>query len=106
MYRRAALLALGGWDEALTCCEDYDLWLRSLERYGPPGFLDEPVALYRCKEHGLGIDSVRNGVHERNQRLLKARWAHLVSGPATGAVPTQWEIADPSIETTSGNPLP
>jgi glycosyltransferase involved in cell wall biosynthesis len=82
MYRRSALLALGGWDEALRCCEDYDLWLRSLERYGPPGFLDEPVALYRSKEQGLGIDSIRNGVHARNQRLLKARWAHLVATPA------------------------
>src|SRR5205814_740785 len=38
MYRRAALLELGGWDASLSCCEDYDLWLRSLRRYGPPGF--------------------------------------------------------------------
>jgi glycosyltransferase involved in cell wall biosynthesis len=105
MYRRAELLALGGWEEALSCCEDYDLWLRSLERYGPPGFLAEPVALYRCKEHSLGIDSIRNGVHERNQRLLKARWAHLVSTPAAKVVAAQWEIADPGIETISGGPL-
>lgn len=79
MYRRAALLDLGGWDESLSCCEDYDLWLRSVERYGPPGFLDDVVVLYRKKERGLGIDSIRSGVHERNQRLLKARWAHLVA---------------------------
>jgi glycosyltransferase involved in cell wall biosynthesis len=105
MYRQAELLALGGWDEALTCCEDYDLWLRSLERYGPPGFLDQPVALYRCKEHGLGIDSIRNGVHERNQRLLKARWAHLVGQPDANVVAAQWDIADTNIEPTSGNPL-
>lgn len=78
IYRRRALLELGGWDEALTCCEDYDLWLRSLARYGPPGFVDTIVAFYRKKEHGLGIDSLRSGVHERNQRLLKARWAHLL----------------------------
>ena len=78
MYRRELLLALGGWDEALSCCEDYDLWLRSLERYGPPGFLDAPVALWRKKERSLGIDSIRSGAHERNQALLKARWAHLV----------------------------
>jgi glycosyltransferase involved in cell wall biosynthesis len=78
MYRREALLALGGWDEALSCCEDYDLWLRSLERHGPPGFLDAPVALWRKKERSLGIDSICSGAHERNQALLKARWAHLV----------------------------
>lgn len=80
MYRRAAMLALGGWDEALSCCEDYDLWLRSLERHGPPGFLDAPVALWRKKERSLGIDSIRSGAHDRNQALLKARWAHLVAG--------------------------
>lgn len=79
MYRREALLALGGWDEALSCCEDYDLWLRSLDRYGPPGFVGQPVALWRKKEHSLGIDSVRSGAHERNQRIVKARWAHLVA---------------------------
>ena len=78
IYRRQALLDLGGWDEALACCEDYDLWLRSLERYGPPGFVDSIVAFYRKKERGLGIDSVRSGIHERNQRFLRARWAHLL----------------------------
>lgn len=79
IYRREALLDLGGWDETLRCCEDYDLWLRSLERYGPPGFVETIVTLYRKKTHGLGIDSIRSGVHERNQRLLKARWAHLLA---------------------------
>jgi len=79
IYRREALLALGGWDEMLRCCEDYDLWLRSVDRYGPPGFVDTIVVLYRKKAHGLGIDSIRSGVHEGNQRLLKARWAHLLA---------------------------
>ena len=78
MYRRTALVDLGGWDESLSCCEDYDLWLRSLDRYGPPGFLDEFVALYRKKDRGLGIDSVRSGAHARNQRRVQERWRHLV----------------------------
>jgi glycosyltransferase involved in cell wall biosynthesis len=81
MYRRAALLDLGGWDESLSCCEDYDLWLRSLEAYGPPGFLDAVVALYRRKERGLGIDSVRSGAHARNQERVQRRYAHLVVPP-------------------------
>ncbi len=74
-YRREALLALGGWDESLSCCEDYDLWLRSLARDGPPGFVDAPVALYRVKERSLGIDSVRSGAHARNQAAVQARFA-------------------------------
>lgn len=95
MYRRDKLLALGGWDEALSCCEDYDLWLRSLDRYGPPGFLDAIVALYRRKEHGLGIDSIRSGAHARNQRTVKARWAHLVAWPDPAAGEAAGEAASP-----------
>ena len=81
MYRRRALLDLGGWDESLSCCEDYDLWLRSLDRYGPPGFVDSIVALYRKKDRGLGIDSVRSGVHARNQERVRQRFAHLLASP-------------------------
>jgi glycosyltransferase involved in cell wall biosynthesis len=83
MYRRAALLELGGWDESLSCCEDYDLWLRSLRRYGPPGFLDTIVALYRKKEVGLGPGSVRSGAHAGNQRLLRERHADCVNRRTT-----------------------
>jgi glycosyltransferase involved in cell wall biosynthesis len=78
IYRREALLALGGWDESLSCCEDYEMWLRSLDRYGPPGFVDAFVALYRVKEHSLGIDSVRSGVHEQNQRRVQEHYRHLL----------------------------
>lgn len=85
IYRRKALLELGGWDESLSCCEDYDLWLRSLERYGPPGFVDAIIALYRKKEHGLGIDSVRSGAHAVNQRRVQARFAQLAGAPVSAA---------------------
>jgi glycosyltransferase involved in cell wall biosynthesis len=81
IYRRAALLDLGGWDESLSCCEDYDLWLRSLDRYGPPGFVDAIVALYRKKDRGLGIDSVRSGAHAANQECVQQRHAHLIAAP-------------------------
>jgi glycosyltransferase involved in cell wall biosynthesis len=73
MFRRAALLELGGWDATLSCCEDYDLWLRGLLRFGPPGFVDAIVALYRVKERSLGIDSVRSGAHDRNQQTVQTR---------------------------------
>ncbi|HZQ35299.1 MAG TPA: glycosyltransferase [Dehalococcoidia bacterium] len=88
MYRRERLLALGCWDEKLSCCEDYDLWLRSLQAYGPPGFVDAVVALYRRKDSGLGIDSVRSGAHARNQVTVQARFQALrlrAAGSAGGA---------------------
>lgn len=94
MYRRAALLDLGGWDDSLSCCEDYDLWLRSLRRYGPPGFLDAVVALYRQKEGGLGVESIRSGAHARNQRIVQERNADCVAG----------QVGRASM--VSGSPLP
>jgi glycosyltransferase involved in cell wall biosynthesis len=84
MYRRAALLELGCWDAGLSCCEDYDLWLRSLVRFGPPGFVDAVVALYRRKDSGLGIDSIRSGVHAQNQRCVQARFRRLTGRRVDG----------------------
>jgi glycosyltransferase involved in cell wall biosynthesis len=84
MYRRDALLEIGCWDESLSCCEDYDLWLRSLDRFGPPGFVDAVVALYRKKDAGLGIDSVRSGVHEQNQRRVQERFGYPGRGLTDG----------------------
>jgi hypothetical protein len=95
MYQRVALLGLGDWDESLSCCEDYDLWLRSLERYGPPGFLDEPVALYRRKAHSLGIDSVLSGAHARNQLTVQRRYYHLLK-PKSNHTRTEREGAHAS----------
>ena len=95
MYQRVALLGLGDWDESLSCCEDYDLWLRSLERYGAPGFLDEPVALYRRKAHSLGIDSVLSGAHARNQLTVQRRYYHLLA-PKSNHTRTECEGAHAS----------
>lgn len=79
MYRRQLLHELGGWDESLSCCEEYDLWLRSLDRFGPPGFLDEPVALQRKDDHAHGIDGLRSDHHAQNQRRVQQRWLHLLA---------------------------
>ncbi|MGN6700086.1 MAG: hypothetical protein ACTHMR_18170, partial [Thermomicrobiales bacterium] len=56
------------------------------------GFLDAVVALYRRKEHSLGVDSVASGAHERNQRRVKARWVHLIDVPPPVAA---WPAAAP-----------
>jgi glycosyltransferase involved in cell wall biosynthesis len=44
MIRRDVLLALGGFDESLPACEDYDLWLRLCARY-PVLLVDEPLVI-------------------------------------------------------------
>lgn len=42
MVRRDVLDRLGGFDESLPACEDYDLWLRLCARY-PVLFVDRPL---------------------------------------------------------------
>lgn len=44
MGTRAYWEEMGGFDETLPACEDYDLWLRTLLRH-PVGLLDAPLAV-------------------------------------------------------------
>ncbi len=46
MLRRGLLEAMGGFDESLPACEDYDLWLRISFRY-PIGLIDAPLVIKR-----------------------------------------------------------
>lgn len=46
MIRRDLFPLVGLFDEAMTVCEDYDLWLRITARY-PVGFLEEPLTIKR-----------------------------------------------------------
>jgi glycosyltransferase involved in cell wall biosynthesis len=44
MFTRAFYAEIGGFDETLPACEDYDLWLRAQLRH-PVGLLDEQLAV-------------------------------------------------------------
>ncbi len=46
LIRRNVLEELGGFDESLAVCEDYDLWLRLTSRY-PVMFLEEKLIIKR-----------------------------------------------------------
>jgi len=51
LTRRERLLAVGGFDEALRSAQDYDLWLRLLERFGPAKMIQEVLQIvYRNHE--------------------------------------------------------
>jgi len=54
MYRRECLVALGGFDERLVRCEDYDLYLRMARAYPITGY-PEFVASYR--QHGTNMSA-------------------------------------------------
>ncbi len=44
VVKRSLLNGVGGFDETLPVCEDYDLWLRICSRY-PVLFVDEPLVI-------------------------------------------------------------
>lgn len=52
LYRREVILALGGFDEGLRRCEDYDLYLRIARRY-PIASHPEIIAEYRWHGHNM-----------------------------------------------------
>ncbi|HVB82219.1 MAG TPA: glycosyltransferase family A protein [Candidatus Binataceae bacterium] len=51
VLRRGLLDQVGGFDEDMAACEDYDLWLRILTRH-QVGLLDEPLAVRRAGHPG------------------------------------------------------
>ena len=52
LYRRDILLTLGGFDEELRRCEDYDLYLRIARNY-PIASHSEIIAEYRWHDHNM-----------------------------------------------------
>lgn len=70
MVRRDVLEAVGGFDESLPACEDYDLWLRLCARH-PVLYLDEALATrYGGREDQLsarywGMDRFRVAALEK-----------------------------------------
>ena len=58
MYRRLVFDTVGGFDTALTSCEDYDLYLRVARRY-PIGRHDSMVAEYRWHAANMSSNSAR-----------------------------------------------
>jgi len=51
ILRRELLDEVGGFDEDMAACEDYDLWLRVLARH-EVGLLDEPLTVRRAGHPG------------------------------------------------------
>jgi glycosyltransferase involved in cell wall biosynthesis len=58
VVRRACLDDVGGFDEAITACEDHDLWLR-ISRTWAIDYVDEPLATYRYSADHASADRVR-----------------------------------------------
>jgi glycosyltransferase involved in cell wall biosynthesis len=53
IMRKTVFEELGGFDESLKVCEDWDLWLRYTERGGHVGVCREPLTLYRWHRNSM-----------------------------------------------------
>jgi SAM-dependent methyltransferase len=77
LYRREVLVALGGFDEGLRRCEDYDLYLRIARSY-PIASHPEIIAEYRWHGHNMSSNA---------KEMLRAALA--VHGRHRGQTPEQ-----------------
>lgn len=83
--RKEALIAAGGFSEALRLCEDYDLWLR-IARRGRFRFLDQPAAL--CRLQGSGLSADLEGMFRSEIAILAA-----LLDPGRGLSPREMAVA-------------
>ena len=74
LFRRDCLIAVGGFDETLRRCEDYDLYLRIAQKYRIAGH-DETVAEYRW--HGANISARHDGMLRAALAVLDRHEARL-----------------------------
>lgn len=94
IVRRALLEELGGFDESLPVCEDYDLWLRICSRH-PVLFLEEPLVVKhgghddQLSKRYWGMDRFR--IHAIEKILNNV---HLSPRDRTAAVRTMIEKID------------
>jgi glycosyltransferase involved in cell wall biosynthesis/SAM-dependent methyltransferase len=78
LYRRAALVSVGGFDAAYRACEDYELYLR-LARRGR--FLHGPEVLADYRYHGANMSGDRVMMLNTSLRVLAAQNPHVRGNP-------------------------
>jgi glycosyltransferase involved in cell wall biosynthesis len=79
LLSRSLLDEVGGFDEALPVCEDYDLWLRITSRE-PVGFLPEPLVV----KYGGHADQLSRTTPVMDSYRIRAIDKILRSGQLTG----------------------
>ncbi len=67
--RRALLLAVSGYDEALRSAEDYDLWMRLLKRGCRFEYTTEPLVRYRYRSNSLSNSGIKH--YENKMKALQ-----------------------------------
>ncbi|MCF7797586.1 MAG: glycosyltransferase [Lentisphaeria bacterium] len=83
IFQKSLWSEMGGFDEALPVCEDYDLWLRIARKY-PIGFLDEPLIV----KTGGHRDQLSQAYPAMDRYRISAMEKHL-----NASLPSDWQEA-------------
>ena len=67
--RRARFLDIGGFDESIPWCDDWDFWLRLILNGSRAGCVDEPLAEYTVRSES--VSAYRRDVLRGSVRLLE-----------------------------------
>jgi glycosyltransferase involved in cell wall biosynthesis len=76
LIKRERLIEVGGFDESLSSAQDYDLWVRLCERYGPIRNVQEPLQKIHLEHEGEQITSPKNQLkgylqfYEKHKHLM------------------------------------
>ena len=70
LLSRSAFLHVGGFNVSQIVCEDWDLWLRLLQR-GPFCVVDEPLTVYQTSITGLSSDA--DELFREAERMVDSR---------------------------------
>ncbi len=80
LWRKQALEQVGGWNEAMPCCQEHELYLRALKNGARWCFAPTPNAVYRiwsdetlCRRDPRQVIGIRTGLIEQLREWLQTR---------------------------------
>ena len=89
MFRREAVLAVGGYDASYSCTVDWDLWLRLADKH-TIHMLDEVLGVRRMHRDNISVarerEQIRAGLRTRLATLRRRRSLRGISGLAPASL--------------------
>lgn len=80
LWRREALVRLGGWNEQMPCCQEHELYLRAIQNGLRFRYTPTPGAVYRiwseqtvCRKDPVQVIHARNQLFDRMIEWMRTR---------------------------------
>jgi len=77
MYKREVLDTIGGYDSDFFCVEDYDYWIRILNKYGSIGYIEK--RLYKYRVHGESLTETKSEKVLKQLVKMYEKYADIIS---------------------------